>query len=93
MYIKETPIHAMYHSVAAPIRFKYKGFPVESEAFHLIGEKLLYVIYECIQFYINIWLGLAVTRNEIDQSHNIIRGSGLRMSVVRKLERSTYKQK
>ena len=68
MFISELSYEMMDHCIATCIRFKLKSFSTKSVCFHLVGVELLNILYEGIQFYVNVWLCSAVQWKKVDES-------------------------
>ena len=71
--IIELPRHMMHHCLSSCIRFIRKSFTAESVSLHLISVERLYFLYHPIHLCINVWLGLTVTREKIDNPHDRLR--------------------
>ena len=73
----ESPIDTMHHGSTRRICFKGKGLSTESTVLHLIGVKLLHVLYERIQLCVNVGFRATVDWEKVDESHHFSLLQGL----------------
>ena len=69
--IGELPFNTMYYHLAGCVGFNSKGFFAEPMGFHYIRVVPLNGFYHSIHLCVNLGLGLAVARKEVDEPHDV----------------------
>ena len=70
MCICEVADDMMHHSISVRIGFKGKGFSAKPVCFHNTCIPLLHGFYQRPEFLVDVWLGVAVAWQEVDESHD-----------------------